>query len=492
MDAELRHEIARLTATLRQRGAVIGATWGICGALSLGLALALLGRLTPLWYRLHLLTGLVAMLLLAFPLGALLGYVWPRPLPGRLRRLERAMGLAERLTTAWELAQGRIAALPSLATLQAQETLAAVRHSDPRAAFPLRPPRALVRGTLLVAVLLTITLALPNPQEQVLTRRIEEQQAATAAAEELNAIREAVAESDALSAAEREAALQALDEALATLQDRQSSPAEQQAALNEAEQALQALRSAEAEAQTQRLSEAAPLSTEAVVEPLSAALQRGDIEAAAQYLRDLTDPTSGDPLTAEEMQALADAFEQLADNLQESDAELSEQFRDIAQEIYRGDMAEATEAVNQAADSLSDVAQSNAPNEDLESAQAGVQQAQDSLGQGQGQSPGAAPGSGQADGSPGGIGGHEDTGSGAPYGPDTAPRVEDEGGEITIPRETAEGDPRLTEGSLSAPRVSYREVYADYAAAAEAQMSENAYPPALRAYVREYFGGLGE
>ncbi len=482
MDTQLRYEIARLTRALRQRGAVIGATWSICGALSLGLALALLGRLTPLWYRLHLLTGLVALLMIAIPLGALLGYAWPRPLPERLRRLERALGLAERLTTAWELARGQIAALPAMVPLQAQETLTAVRHSDPRAAFPLRPPRALMRGTLAVAALLTLALALPNPQELVLTRQIAEREAADAAAEELLAIREALAESDALAEAEREAALQALDAALATLQDRQSTPAEQQAALHEAEQALQALRSAEAAAQMQQMREAAPLSTEAVVEPLSAALQRGDLEAAAQYLRDLTDPVSGDPLTAEELLALADAFEELAANLQASDAELAEQFREIAQQMYTDDLAEAAESVQQAAAALSDIAQANAPDAALEAAQAGVQQAQDNLG---------AAGD-LAEGTPGGIGQHEDAGSSAPYGPDVAPRIEGTGGEITIPREVAEGDPRLTEGALDTPRVSYREVYAEYAAAAEAQMSESAYPPALRAYVREYFGGLGE
>lgn len=497
---EFAREIARLTRALREHGAVTGAAWGLCGATALGLGLAQLGRLTPLWYRGQLLGGVALLWLLAVSAGALLGYAWPRPLPGRLRRLERELRLAERLTTAWELAQGRITAPPALAQLQAQETLETTRRSDPRAAFPLRPPRSLVYATLALGLLLAVTLWLPNPQELLLTQHAAQRQAAETAAAQLAAIRETLADSPALSDAEREAALQSLDAAIAALRDRRSTPAEQQTALAEAEHALQALRSAEAEAQVRQLSEAAPFSTEAVVQPLSEALQRGDLAAAAEYLRALTDPTSGEPLTAEEMLALADAFAQLAENLRESDAELAEQFREIAHEIYTGDIASATAAVQQAAESLSEIAEAHEPNQALEAAQAGVQQTQDHLGQAQGQAPGQASAPGQpgaatgeqAGTGPGSPGHHEDTGSSAPYGSDEAARLAGQGGEITIPREIAQGDPRLTEGAQGEARIAYREVYAVYAATAEAQMAQTAYPPALRAYVREYFSGLGE
>jgi hypothetical protein len=39
-------------------------------------------------------------------------------------------------------------------------------------------------------------------------------------------------------------------------------------------------------------------------------------------------------------------------------------------------------------------------------------------------------------------------------------------------------------------RVPYQEVYADYAASAEAKLSRQAYPPGLRAYIQTYFSNL--
>lgn len=515
MEREFAHEVARMTAALRARGALQGGGWGVAVALTGGVLAGLAARLWPLWHR----ADLTLALLWAAPggalLGVLLGYLWPRPLARRLRLFDRRLHLADRLTTAWELRQGRIAAPPEMTRLQYHEAIAAARAADVRAAFPLRLPRSLYGVLLATLIGLLPLLLLTNPQEATLALREAQQREAAAAAERLEAAREALAESPALDEAAREAALKALDEALRTLQERRSTPAEQQAALAEAERQLAALRAPEAEAQVQRLAEAAPLTSEAVVQPLTEALQRGDVAAAAAYLRALTDPARGTPLTAEEVQALADAFTQIADALQQSDPALAQQFRDISQEIYQGDVEGAREAVQQAADALSEVSQANAPNAALEQAQAGVQQAQEQLGAAQSPAlaqnpPGAAPsppgsggpGSGnQGQPNPGGQGSgegagqgasdhHEDSGSGAPYGDAEAPRLGGQGGEITLPREATQGQPQPEVGLPNSPRVAYQDVYGDYVAAAEADLSRSAYPPALRAYVREYFGGL--
>jgi len=516
MDRGLDYELARMTAALRERGALQGGGWGLLAALLGGVLAGLAARFWPLWYRADLTLALLWALLGGALAGAVLGYVWPRPLARRLRRFDRAMRLADRLTTAWELRQGRIQAPSEMARLQSQEALAAARAADVRAAFPLRLSREFYGALLATALALLPLLLLSNPQEATLALREAQQREAEAAAERLEAAREALSESPALDEAAREAALKALDEALQTLQDRRSTPEEQQAALTEAERQLAALRAPEAEAQVQRLSEAAPLTAEAVVQPLAEALQRGDVDAAAAYLRALTDPTST-PLTAEEAQALADAFTQIADALQQSDPALAQQFQDIAQEIYQGDAQGAREAVQKAADALSEVSQANAPNQALEQAQAGVQQAQEQLGAAQ--SPGMAqnppggaqspqgsagqPGSGaQGQSNAGGSGStgegagqgtsghHEDSGSSAPYGATEAERLSGQGGEITLPREATQGQVRPEVGLPNPSRVAYQDVYGDYVEAAEADLSRTAYPPALRAYVREYFGGV--
>ncbi|MGC9395430.1 MAG: hypothetical protein ACP5J4_11300 [Anaerolineae bacterium] len=516
MPTALEHEIARFTQALRRHGLVVGAGWGVVVALAALLAAAVAARITPLWHQAELLLASIWAVGGGIIVGAALGYIWPTPLPRRLRLFDRRLHLADRLTTAWELAQGHIAAPITLTHLQQTETLTATRSIDPQPVFPLRPPRAAGFAVLVLLPALALTLFLTNPQENALIQREAQQQAAATAIAQLEAVQETLAANDTLSEAERAAALKALEEALAALRDRRSTPAQQQAALSAAERQLAELRSPEAAAQLQRLAEASPLSTADVVQPLAEALQRGDAEAAAAYLRDLVDPTDKQPLTAEETLALADAFQQMADTLYTTDQELAEQLDAAAQEIYNGDMTAARTAVQEAAETLSAAAQANAPNQTLEQAQAAVQQAQEGLGATQRQTtadtpsesavtqPGASgiqgkPGTGTqgqtADGAAGVPGGgnnthSEDSGSGQPYGSAEAPRIAGQGSEITLPRQETLGPPRTTTGLPGEARIPYQDVYAPYAEAAQADLSRSVYPPALRAYVREYFNGL--
>lgn len=516
MPAALEREIARFDQALRRHRLVVGAGYGVAGALALLLIAAVAARLTPLWYQTELLLASVWVVGGGLLVGATLGYVWSMPLARRLRLFDRRLHLADRLTTAWELAEGRIAAPAALAQLQHAETLTVARDIDPQPAFPLRPPRAMGFAALVLLPALALALFLANPQESVLTQREAQQQAAAAAIAQLEAAQETLATNDALSEVERAAALKALEEALAALRDRRSTAAEQQAALSEAERQLAELRSPESAAQLRRLSEASPLSTAEVVQPVAEALQRGDAEAAAAYLRDLLDPTGKEPLSAAETLALADAFQHMADALNATDPELAEQLATAAQEIYSGDMASARTAIQEVAETLSETAQANAPNQSLEQAQAAVQQAQEGLGTAQRQttasspseSAAAQPGTSGAQGEPGtnaqgqttggaaempgsGSSAHsEDAGSSQPYGDGEAPRLAGQGGEITLPRQEALGSPRTTTGLPGEARIAYQDVYATYAEAAQADLSRNVYPPALRAYVREYFNDL--
>ena len=516
MPTSLAHEIARFTQALRRHGLVVGAGWGVVVALATLLAAAVAARLTPLWHQAQLLLASVWAVGGGLFVGAALGYIWPTPLPRRLRLFDQRLHLADRLTTAWELARGHITAPAALVQLQQTETLTATRSIDPQSAFPLRPPRAASLAAIIMLPALALALFLANPQENALIQREAQQQAADAAIAQLEAAQETLAANDALSETERAAALKALEEALAALRDRRSTAAEQQEALSEAERQLAELRSPEAAAQLQRLAEASPLSTADVVQPLAEALQRGDAEAAAAYLRDLVDPAGKQPLTAEETLALADAFQQMADALQTTDPELARQLETAAQEIYSGDMTAARDAVQEASETLSSAAQANAPNQSLEQAQAAVQQAQESLGATQRQTtpsgpsenaaaqtgaPGTQgePGTGTQGQTAGGAaevpgGGNnthsEDAGSSQPYGSNQAPRIAGQGSEITLPRQETLGPSRTTTGLPGDARIPYQDVYATYAETAQADLSRSVYPPALRAYVREYFNGL--
>jgi hypothetical protein len=492
-----------LTQALRRHSAAVGAGWGVTGVLATGLLLAVLAHLTPLWYRQELLRWLAIGLPGGAALGALAGWVWPVPLPARLRRFDSRLQLADRLTTAWELETGQITAPPEMVREQRTETLLTLRSVDSRPAFPPRPTKHALWITVGLGLLLLPAMLLPNPQEAALDRQAALQQAAEAEAARVEQLIETLAENPDLDAETREAALKALQEALSTLQDPRATPEERQTALTEAERQLAALHAPDAEGRVRHLAEAAPLTTEDVVRPLAEALERGDLAAAAAYLNNLATP-QGQPLSREEVQQLADAFAQMADSLQDTEPELAQEFRDIANEIYTGDAAGAQAALQKAAETLSETHAANAPNTALEAARAQLQSAQERLDASQGQTASDQPGPGHAgegagqdgqsgaEAGSGGTGHHEDAGSSAPYGPEAAARLGEHGGEITLPRPAASGAPQPTTGLQNPARVPYGEVYATYAQAAEAQLSRRALPPTLRSYVREYFSALGE
>lgn len=110
--------------------------------------------------------------------------------------------------------------------------------------------------------------------------------------------------------------------------------------------------------------------------------------------------------------------------------------------------------------------------------------------EGQGAGPGGQTGGEQSGSGTSGSSHSEDSGSSAPYGSNEASRITGKGGEITLPRQEATGDPQTVVGLPGDARIPYQDVYATYAEAAEADLNQHVYPPALRIYVREYFSSL--
>lgn len=493
MNPALRHQLTRLTRALRAYHARQGLSWGLVTALTLLLLAAAAARLAPLWDRPTLLAALGRAVLGGTLGGMLIGWCWPAPPLQRWRWLDRRLGLADRLTTAWELSVSRISAPPAFVHAQTAETLRTLAALSLRQHFPLRAHRLPLRLALWLSGSLALLLWLPNPQLTELQRRELQRQIAQEQAVRLETLTVQLAADPALTAAQRAAALAALQAATAALRNPQATPAEQQAALTAAERQLSALRSAETAARVQALAEAAPFAPAAVAQPLTAALQRGDVAAAAEYLRSLTDPT-GRPLTPEELTALADTLARLADSLQTTDPALAQAFQQTAQEIYNGDLDTARAALQQAAETLDATAEAAAANRQLEQAQAQLQAARQATG-GSSQNASAPAGSPAsstaAEPGHGAAGHHEDTGTGAPFGAEEAARLEGSGGELTVPRPPTQiGAGQLQTGQSGPARVPYRQVYTAYRQAAEATLSQRSYPPALRTTIQQYFSAL--
>lgn len=484
-DFPLAAALRPLQRAVRRYDALHGAAWGSAIGLTLALLLALAARLAPLWTRSTLLVHLGPLLLC--PLGGALWGGWrPRPVIEQLRRLERATGLAERLSTAWELHAGSITSSPALREAQRAETARALQGLDPRRAFPLRlsPAAAILNGALLLAVL--AALLVPNPQERVLAERAALQQAAARQAEELAAQMKAVRELPALSSAERERLLQSLETARQVLLDPHAAPEARQAALLEAEQQLAGLRQAQEDAARQLQTALAAAPTEAPTErtqALLAALQRGDLAAAETAARQLAE---GEALSSEEQAALNAALAQLAEAAQAVDPELAET---LAAAATARDAGEATAALQALAGELAQQQQERAAEEaQLAGLQAGLQNGREQLAAAQQAATGEGgfpkPGRGAAQHS-------EDSGSAAPYGPSASARLQGAGSEITLPRAVVNGDTSSTgPGAETAARVPYYEVYPTYAEAAAAALSRQPLPPGLRASIHSYFSAL--
>lgn len=509
--------IANLQSYLRRWGLLLrlveSLTWGPWGGavgLGLGLALALAARLWPLLTARWLAGSAGLLALLGAALGLAVAWLWPRSLFRLARAFDRRFGLAERLTTAVEIGAGRLRVMQKMAAAQLSDTLDAAGRVDPRAALPLRASRRALLTFGLLAAALSLSLWLPNPQEDVLLQRAAVRAAVEEQIEDLEAVREEVVGAEGLTEAEREALLQALEEAIAALDEGRATSEEAVAALSEAERALAELQDPGAATVQEGLERAAgEMADSELTRGIAEALANGDYQQAARELAAFSG-TQGEMLTREEELELARELAQAAESLAESDPDLAEQLAQAAEAIERGDIAEAREAIGEAAQQMGEAGARVERQEAVEGALAELQEGREQIAQagstGQsGAGGGMAQQGGQQGGQPGGQqagtgqqqqpGHSEDAGTSAPYDEVYVPgRMDEEGAGVDVGREGDGGAP-VGGAPLPAPleggaNVPYREVYAEYAAQAGAALEGSYIPLGMKQYVRDYFSSL--
>jgi hypothetical protein len=353
--------------------------WGAAVGLGLGLLLALAARLWPLLvvWQLAALAGVLT--LVGVILALVIVWLRPRALLYRARVLDCRLGLAERLTTAVEIGTGRLRATPVMAEAQLADTLDAAHRTDARALLPLRASRwaLLVMGILVVA--LTVSLWLPNPQEDVLLQRAAVREAVEEQIKDLEAVKEELAEAEGLTEAEREALLQALEDAIAGLEEGRATPEEALAALSEAEQALAELQDPGAAQLQSGLERAAEgMGDSELTKDIAEALAEGDYEAAAEALAEYS-TEAGEQLTREEELELARELAEAAEQLAEVDPELAEQLAEAAEAIETGDIAGAREAIKAAAEQMGEAGERVEREEAVEGALAELQEGREEI-----------------------------------------------------------------------------------------------------------------
>ena len=381
VDRQLRQTLRRWGLHLRLAESLTWGPWGAAAGLGLGLLLALVARLWPL-LMVRQLAGLAGLLALAgTTLGLVVVWLVPRSLSSCARIFDRRFGLAERLVTAVEVGAGRLRATTGMSTAQLADTLQSAARVVPQAMLPLRASRRALLSFGVLAIALTLSLWLPNPQEDVLLQRAAVRAAIEEQIEELEAVREEVAEADGLTEAEREILLQALEEAIAALDEGRATPEEAVAALSEAEQALAELQDPGASTVQAGLESAAEgMADSELTRDIAEALANGDYQVAAQALA-AYGSEDGESLTREEELELARELAEAAEALTESDPDLAEQLAQAAEAIERGDIGEAREAIREAARRMGEAGERVDRQETVESALAELQEGREQVAQ---------------------------------------------------------------------------------------------------------------
>ena len=526
----LQTRLGQWDARRRQVALLLWLPRALAAALLAGLVVALAARARPL-----LTAGEIALLAVALAGVAALATAAAtlarrRSLAEQARFADRHFALRERATAAVEIHAGQHDVSPPLAARQLSDTLAAAEAVDVARRLPLTSRPADWLPALAALLALALALWLPNPQAALLVQRRAVAAAVDQQAAALTGLSEQIAANDSLSAEQRDALQQPLEEALATLSEPGVSQAEAVAALSQAETELRELGQTfdHAAASASVAAAADALSRSPAAGELAEALQDAQPAQAAQAAGELADALS--QLDAAAQRELATSLAEAAAALDPTDAALAEQLDRAAEALAAGDTAAAQEALRQASEGLQAAAQEAAAAEQAaqtadqlgaarqsvasagapaSAEQAGGEQAgqegesgqsgeagQESAsgGSGAGETTGGQ-GQGSATGGPSAGGGHvENVFVPAPV--DLGGQGQDVELEVRCLSDPAACGPpgaqlptdpsRPTGGSI----VPFDQVFGDYRDAAFETLPGSGIPPALQGLVRDYFTAL--
>ena len=525
--------------------------FGLACGLGVALAVAILARVFPLFST----SSLIAFAILCAILGTFsaLGVPWLRT--WRItptvwaQHFDQQFKLKERLSTALELREGTLNTSNVPLRRQQQTDAAQVaRKLDIRSLLPLRISWRYALYAAAIGIALVITIALPNPQQQVLANRAQMQQALNDQLQQLELAKQQIQASQSLTNEQKQQAIQALDDTQKALSDPSTTPEKALAAINDAQSKLDELRDQTTQDQVNDLQRAGQsLTPNELTNPLANSLENSDLNQAADQMRNLTQ-NNGQPMTDQQRQQLADQLEQMARNIQNSNGTAAQQLRQAAQQLRSQQDQAAQQTLNQVADELNQTAQKQAANQQMSEAQssmedtrralseanqqaqanangqnAGAQQnqsgQQDSTGQSattqsdaqsqpgnaQNNSQSSAPGQQsqsesmtQSDTAPSKISNdgtsehHEDTGSDASVM--NPQRINAAGENVVLPNDKGQNVPnpnaQANPGVSNDATVPYQQVYPQYAKTADDAISNGQVPSDLRDYVRDYFSSL--
>lgn len=520
--------------------------FGLACGLGAALAVAILARVLPLFST----SALIAFAITCAVLGLFSGFgipwlrTWRVTPTAWAQHFDQQFRLKERLSTALELREGTLNTSNIPLRRQQQSDAAQVaRKLDVQTLLPLRVSWRYALYAAAIGLALTITIALPNPQQQVLANRAQMQQALNDQLQQLELAKQQIQASQALTDDQKQQAIQALDDTQKALSDPGTTPEKALAAINDAQAKLDELRDQTTQDQVNDLQRAGQsLAPNELTNPLANSLENNDLNQAADQMRNLTQ-NSGQSLTDQQRQQLADQLEQMARNIQNSNSTAAQQLRQAAQQLRDQQDQAAQQTLNQVADELNQTAQKQAANQQMGEAQSSMEDARRALSEADqqaqanasaqqdpsGQQGSAGQGSAtQEDGQnqqgnaqtrlqPGSSGQQSQSESVAQ--PDTSPSTMNNGGasehhedtgsadsvmnpqrvnaageNVVLPNDKGQNvpnpDAQANPGVSNEATVPYQQVYPQYAKTADDAISNGQVPSDLRDYVRDYFSSL--
>jgi hypothetical protein len=354
-----RHTAAVLTRRVRawdrRRRLALTLVWlprALMPGLGMGIALALVARSRP-WLlpeEVLTITGTLLAALAALLLAAV--WAWPRPVGRSARYFDRRFDLKERVSTALELAAGRLTGSGPLAELQLADATATAGRVRARVQLPLRVNWREMAALALLLVLLALLLR-DNPQADRLRAERQFEEAIATQVAGLDDAIQAIERDPALTQAEQDALTHPLEEARDILQQPGVSQEEAVAALAEASQSLGEMADGMTPQDERPYQEAGrSLAGSAPGADAAQALARPDLGEAADALDGLADDLAAERLDEQDQQDLAGRLEQAAAALEEQNPALADKLREAAEALRSGDLGAAQEALREAGDLL--------------------------------------------------------------------------------------------------------------------------------------------
>lgn len=478
--------------------------WLLRGIIS-GLIVACLALLVALVFpwatALYWAIGLAIVALLL----ALAAAIWYRPSLARTANvIDERLTLHDRMGTAWELREQASA----LAELQRYDALEQLAKSKPATAFPLHLRRSTVLTLICTTLMLALLVWLPNPMTAILKQQADLQAHLARQIASIEKTRRQIDAQSTISTQEKQHIDQVLRELEAALHNAKSENEAQQD-LADAQAKLDQLRNSHAVTHIQSQSAAGQSlhnSRDANLQAIGEALANNDPQSLAQALQKLAAQASTlsqaqrDQLapqldnaanTSSQNPDLKSALHQLAQALTDQNARqianASHALQATANQTAAGQNLQAT--LNQASQSLQNVANSLAAPTDNSNGSSQSQQGQDQKGQGKGQEQ-----QGKGQGQQGQAKGQRQQGQGQGSNSGTK-NGQGKNEQVYVPGQINQGSSAQSTDSNSSAvqsgdQVSYSQVIAQYSQKAHDAIDNSNISPDDKDLVHDYFNSL--